>query len=163
VIVVSDTGPLNYLLLIDRIEFLPEFYELVAIPSAVIEELTRKASPQVVRVWVSNLPEWTRVFPSEIPLQPARDEGEGAAIVLAKQLNAPLLCDDKPARARAEREGLVVSGTLGVLIEAHARGMDEISRALDDLSRTNYHMSKSLVEQTIEIARERKLHHQTSE
>jgi predicted nucleic acid-binding protein len=38
-IVVADTSPLNYLILIDEIELLPDLFEKVLLPSAVLQEL----------------------------------------------------------------------------------------------------------------------------
>jgi predicted nucleic acid-binding protein len=38
-IVIADTTPLNYLVLIDRVEVLPQLYGRVVIPLAVWEEM----------------------------------------------------------------------------------------------------------------------------
>jgi predicted nucleic acid-binding protein len=38
-VVVADTSPINYLILIDQIEILPRLYAGVIIPSAILEEL----------------------------------------------------------------------------------------------------------------------------
>lgn len=48
-IVVSDTSPLNYLVLIYEIEVLPKLFEQVYIPPSVIVELTRLKTPDPVR------------------------------------------------------------------------------------------------------------------
>ena len=48
-IVVSDTSPLCYLLLIDLIEVLPQLFGRVIIPQTVRDELLAPAAPQVVR------------------------------------------------------------------------------------------------------------------
>lgn len=57
-IVVSDTGPLNYLILIGHIEIQPQLFSHVVIPPAVMEELTRESTPARVRQIMSNLPSW---------------------------------------------------------------------------------------------------------
>lgn len=44
-IVIADTTPLNYLILIDEIEVLPKLYGRVVIPEAVREELLRSGAP----------------------------------------------------------------------------------------------------------------------
>ena len=51
-IVVADTGPINYLILIGEIELLPALYDRVAVPPSVCEELGRLRAPRrdVVRV-----------------------------------------------------------------------------------------------------------------
>ena len=59
-IVVSDTSPLNYLILTDSIDVLPAIFGRVYAPSAVVNELSHPRSPQEVRTWASSLPEWLR-------------------------------------------------------------------------------------------------------
>jgi predicted nucleic acid-binding protein len=44
-IVVSDTSPICYLLLIDRISILQGLYDVVVIPQAVADELNASESP----------------------------------------------------------------------------------------------------------------------
>jgi predicted nucleic acid-binding protein len=41
-IVVADTGPLNYLVLIDAIDLLPRLFDRVFVPLAVRDELTQR-------------------------------------------------------------------------------------------------------------------------
>ena len=57
-IVVSDTSPLNYLILIETAEVLPVIFECVYIPTAVASELTNPAAPAAVKHWMSNPPAW---------------------------------------------------------------------------------------------------------
>lgn len=45
-IVVADTGPLNYLILLDQTELLHRFYGRVVIPEAVFRELRSRTAPQ---------------------------------------------------------------------------------------------------------------------
>jgi predicted nucleic acid-binding protein len=49
-IVIADTGPINYLVLIGEIDVLPALYERVVIPPSVHEELGRKRAPEAVRL-----------------------------------------------------------------------------------------------------------------
>jgi predicted nucleic acid-binding protein len=51
-IVVADTSPINYLLLIKEIDILPKMYGKVVIPRAVNEELLRPVAPEIVRAWI---------------------------------------------------------------------------------------------------------------
>ena len=60
-IVVSDTSPLNYLVLIGCIELLPQLFDQVFIPQAVLDELNHERTPEAVRQWVAALPEWAVV------------------------------------------------------------------------------------------------------
>ena len=47
-IVVSDTSPLNYLVLIDLQHLLPELFERILIPSAVRDELQSAGAPEAI-------------------------------------------------------------------------------------------------------------------
>lgn len=47
--VVSNTSPLNYLILLDEINVLPRLYERVSIPQSVCEELQAAETPEAVR------------------------------------------------------------------------------------------------------------------
>ena len=48
-IVVSDTSPICYLLLINQIEILQVLYNVVTIPQTVADELSASESPPVVK------------------------------------------------------------------------------------------------------------------
>jgi predicted nucleic acid-binding protein len=56
--VVSNTSPLNYLVLIKEIEILPAIHGRVTIPIAVADELRHPASPDAVRRWIAHPPGW---------------------------------------------------------------------------------------------------------
>ena len=60
-LVVADTGPLNYLVLIEAIELLPKLFEKVFAPEAVRIELLAKDAPSVVRAWAAQPPGWLDV------------------------------------------------------------------------------------------------------
>jgi len=58
----SLTSPLNYLVLINQIDLLPQLYGRVCVPESVLDELTAEETPQLVRNWATNLPEWIEVL-----------------------------------------------------------------------------------------------------
>ena len=60
-VVVADTSPLNYLLLIGEIEILVALYGNVVIPTEVLGELTDSDSPPEVSRWVRAKPDWLQV------------------------------------------------------------------------------------------------------
>jgi hypothetical protein len=60
-IVVSDTTPLNYLILLDIAHVLPALFGRVYAPSAVIRELAHPRSPELVRRWTDSLPAWLTI------------------------------------------------------------------------------------------------------
>jgi hypothetical protein len=55
-IVVSNTTPLNDLILIESDHVLPALFGRVYAPSAVLKELSHPKSPEAVRVWASHPP-----------------------------------------------------------------------------------------------------------
>jgi len=62
-IVVADTGPINYLILIGQSEILPALFEKVIIPWAVRDELVRAEAPEAMRNWISTPPAWLELHP----------------------------------------------------------------------------------------------------
>lgn len=50
-VVVADTSPLNYLILIEATDVLPRLYGSVVVPRQVIAELTATEAPDSVRAW----------------------------------------------------------------------------------------------------------------
>lgn len=79
-IVVSDTSPLNYLIVTDCVSVLRDLYELVMIPPAVFAELNDPAAPPKVKEFFAALPGWIEVRqPKSLPALPL-DAGEREAI-----------------------------------------------------------------------------------
>lgn len=149
-IVVADTGPLHYLALIGEVNVLAPLYARVLVPTAVVEEMRQPETPTVVRDWISQPPDWLALRPDPPPDPTLRlswlDPGEGAAISLALSVDAErILIDDWDGRAEAVRRNLKVTGTVGVLVLAHRRGLLDFETALARLSRTNFYLSAELV------------------
>src|SRR5467141_1064119 len=59
--IVADTTPLNYLVLIQAADILPNLYRRVLIPPAVKAELAHANTPAIVRAWISQAPPWLEV------------------------------------------------------------------------------------------------------
>lgn len=147
-IVVGDTDPLNYLLLIGQVDILPSLFSRVVIPRAVAAELASARAPELVRRWVENPPAWLNIHPDpvEAGTLSTLDYGERSAIALALLINVPqILMDDMDGRIEAERRNLKVTGTLGVLVEAHRRGLLDFDSALARLAETSFYLSPRLV------------------
>jgi len=149
-IVVADTTPLNYLVLIGEAAVLQELYERVVIPPAVRDELQRAATPIVVREWLAQPPAWLEVQPVAVTpdaLLEALDAGEREALALAEQLHADLLLmDERLGRREASRRNLRVIGTLGVLAQAAEQGLIVLPQAVDRLRQTNFHVAPELLQ-----------------
>ena len=81
------------------------------------------------------------------PVTGVSRSGERAAITLALSLDAErLLIDEWDGRAEAERRHLVVTGTLGVMADAHLAGLADFEPALIRLRQTNFYLSPDLVD-----------------
>lgn len=153
-IVISDTTPFNYLLLVDAIGILPALYGHIAIPEAVRNELCAPGASQLVRAWASHLPNWVTVHSvCESDARFRLDRGESQAISLALDLHADLvLLDDRAARTAASELGLTVTGTLGVLAVAGARGLLDLPTAIERLKDTSFQAKPELYTAVLERA-----------
>jgi len=139
-LVVGDTGPLNYLVLIGASDILPKLFETVLVPQAVCDELRHPEAPAVVRAWATQPPAWLDVRPSpaaanDDPAWRPLDAGERAALALNADL---VLMDDRAGVAVARQHGFAVTGTLGVLDLAARRGLVDLADALTRLKATNF-------------------------
>ena len=147
-IVVADTTPLNYLILIDEIELLPALYRTVLIPQEVHRELQNPRTPPVVRTWASDLPVWCEVHAlTSIPdiTLSELDAGERDAIQLALDSGVDtLLMDENEGRRAAIRHHLKVTGTIAVLEKAAQRGLIDFRSTLGRLEQTSFRLSASI-------------------
>jgi hypothetical protein len=55
-LVIADTGPVNYLVLIGEIDLPPRMFEKIALPLAVQAELADPPAPLPVRRWIATPP-----------------------------------------------------------------------------------------------------------
>jgi predicted nucleic acid-binding protein len=151
-VVVADTGPLNYLVLIDAIDVLPKLFDKIIIPRAVCDELLHKGTPEAVRAWMAQDPSWLEVrLEFRNSEEDARagdlDPGERAAIALASVIGADLiLMDDRDGVALARAAGFAVTGTLGVLDLAARRGLINLAEAFSRLKATTFHYRQGLLD-----------------
>lgn len=152
-VVVADTGPLHYLVLIDRADVLPQLFGAIAVPATVAGELRHPNAPDAVRAWAASPPSWLAVH--DDPSAPASlqrvDPGERAAIALAQVLGAGLLLvDDRVGAAAARAAGFRVTGTIGVLIDAAGRRLLDLAVAFAALRTTNFRYPTDLLDALLE-------------
>lgn len=126
-VILSDTSPIRYLIMIGESEVLRLLYGRLLIPESVAQELDQPRTPIVVRQWISQPPPWLQVLrPSntiDSRIHVDLDRGERDAILLALEVQADLLLmDDREGVEEAIRLGLAVTGTLGVLDRAPKKG-----------------------------------------
>jgi predicted nucleic acid-binding protein len=158
-IVVSDTSPLNYLILVGCVDLLPQLFGQVYAPPMVLIELGHPRSPMPVRTWAASPPEWLNLKePAAIDPSLNLDPGETAAIALAEELKADrLLIDERDGREVAKQRGLFVVGTLNVLNEAAELNLINLPEVIEQLKATSFHVSARLIQDILQLDQERKL------
>jgi len=149
-IVIADTGPINYLILIGEIELLATLYGRVAVPPSVCEELGRLRAPEAVRAWIAQPPSWLEILtPTNAPDAGLAhlDAGERDAILLAEELAADqIVIDEIRGRREAQRRGLHFTGTLGVLAAGAEQGLVDLRSAMDRLRQTSFYISAQILD-----------------
>jgi predicted nucleic acid-binding protein len=80
-IVVSDTTPLNYLVLIGADHVLPSLFGRVVVPAAVLAEMQHAKAPPAVSAWAQQPPAWVEIQAPQVqPQFTGLGLGESAAI-----------------------------------------------------------------------------------
>ena len=147
-IVIADTTPLNYLILIDLPHILHGLFGEVIVPHAVLTEMESPLAPDPVRRWLAQQPQWLVVqdISQEDPTLAYLDPGERDAITLAQEIKADLiLIDERLGRQAATDRQFNVTGTVGLLDRAATRGLIDIAEAVSRLRQTNFRVSPRLL------------------
>ena len=160
-VVIADTSPLNYLVLIRQIELLPRLFTQVFVPDAVIEELGRPETPAEVTRWAASTPGWVRHLVS-LPIEsdPSLDRlgmGERAAILFAKSLRPDVLLvlDEAKGRRAATERQIPVIGILGILDIASEQKWISLPDVLSELQRTSFRAAPGLITSLLDRNRRR--------
>ncbi len=151
--VVADTGPLNYLILIEAVDILPRLCSPILIPAGVRDELLHPKAPTPVRSWVGYPPAWLHIVSLEsfrATEQSALHHGERQAIALAVQQQAGLLIDDREGVLQARKMNLEVIGTLAVLVRAAQRGWVQLPEMFRRLRATSFRSPVHLMARMLE-------------
>ncbi len=160
-VVISDTSPISNLFRIGMIQLLPILYGKVIVPTmvwkevSVLQKLGHDISELTKATWLEiKSPSQSGV---EYILQDDLDAGEAEAIALAQEIGADLLIiDEKTGRAVAQREGLCIIGTLGILLEAKQKNqITLIEPLMNDLrTKARFRISPALFEEVLRLAGE---------
>jgi predicted nucleic acid-binding protein len=126
---ISNTSPLQYLYRAGVMAWLPQLFEPVWVPTAVVAELEEgmKRGYDVPRAAGYT---WLHIVdPTHMPSEwLSLDLGPGELAAMALALENPthvVLLDDLMARRTAQAAGLTVWGTLRVILEAKTHGLTE--------------------------------------
>ena len=159
-VVVSNTTPLHYLILIEVVDVLESLYGRVIIPPAVVNELSHPAAPEQGRTWITRPPAWLEVIAEPVAADTdlARlDAGEREAIALFQARSADLLLmDDREGVRAARSRGVEVSGTLGVLDRAAEHRLVGLPGVLHRLEHTTFRTPAALIRLLFEQDAERR-------
>lgn len=137
--VVSNSGPLINLAKVGQLTLLQDLFQHIMIPPEVFEEVVIRGGGQP-GAGETNAAQWIMrgiLQHSDVAdiLAAELDRGEAEAIALALQEKADwLLIDERVGRRFAQRVGLKVKGTLGVLLEGVRHGcINDLQPLLDTL------------------------------
>jgi len=152
-LVIADTTPLRYLVVLGQVDLLPTLFGQVIIPLAVIGELQHPKAPTAVRAWIASPPPWLDMRPCSLlpdAVLLRLDPGEREAILLAQELQADLvLVDDQDARAEATRRALTAMGTLRVFELAAERGLVDLPTVLTQLRTARFYMTSEMMQELL--------------
>jgi len=121
-IIVSDSGPIISFARAGHLKLLRHLFQEIIIPEAVYEEIAiigsgRAGAKEVISgEWIKKRKIENRLRIKQLPA--ILGLGEREAIILAQELNAALLIDDRKAREVAKENGVSCFGSLRVLKEA---------------------------------------------
>jgi predicted nucleic acid-binding protein len=149
-IIISDTSCLIILNKIGELDLLRQLYNTVTITQDILLE------------YGEQLPDWIEVQQANDQyrqqlLEMQIDKGEASAIALALETaDNIVILDDWKARKLAERLGLTVTGTLGVIIRAKNTGLiPSIKPYLEKIRETNFRISEELEQIALKEANEK--------
>jgi len=118
-------------------------------------------TPEVASEYGESLPEWIIIErPVNIQMQQLLelqlDKGESSAIALALMTpECTIILDDITARKIAERLGLEITGTLGVIIKAKLNGIiPSIKPLIEKIKTTNFRLTPDIELQALVAAKE---------
>jgi len=157
---VSNTGPLIALALIDRLDILQALFHPVMIPDAVHKELLEGGSSgHGISAYKKAL--WIQVLslPGTLDplLQTVLDLGEASVIQLARDQKADYVLIDERKGRKIARDifGLKVIGTARILVEAKRRGiLDSVGNTLNRLKDSGYRLHDNIIHYALKGAKE---------
>lgn len=148
-LVVTDTSPINYLILTGYVDVLPALHGNVVVPQAVAGELLNPRTPEIVRQWIAVPPEWCAIQSPQGAPDPSLlylGDGEREALMLCQELGADaLLTDDTEAYDEARERGIAVIRTLALPERASLRGLLDLPTAIARLQATTFYAPAQVI------------------
>lgn len=151
-LVVCDAGPLIILARIEKLHLLRHLFDVIFLTPIVQEECTvhiflpgAKAIDQAICEKIFHVLSPSENFNLENKLL-WLDEGEKSSILLAKELQATLLIDEKRGRSVAQHLDVRILGTAGLLLRAYQKGfITDLHTSIEDMKIHGYRLSERLI------------------
>jgi len=138
-IIISDTSCFIVLTKIDELDLLQKVYGQITTTIDIATEFGE------------TLPEWVEIHSvfdkkRQQLLELQIDRGESSAIALALETpDSTLILDDYKARLIAERLGINITGTIGVIVKAKLQGIiPSIKPILEKIKKTDFRLSPAI-------------------
>lgn len=146
--IISDATALIVLAKLGRLELLKELFTSVIIPYHVKQEIQQKSD--------YDLGVWNDLFFTVMIAQDRKllaslelflDAGESEAITLAKELDLPLLIDEKKGRKIAQTMHIEIIGLVGIIVALQRRKIlsgNEAIQLIDEAQKIGFRLSDKL-------------------
>ncbi len=148
-LVIADTSCLILLSKVDELAILKLNYNRILI------------TPEIADEFDQELPDWIEVMGVkdrglQLLLQDSLDLGESTALALAMETNnATVILDDLKARKLAQKLGLKITGTIGVIIKAKLKGnIPSAKKILKKILNTDFRVNANVIDEAIRQAGE---------
>lgn len=158
-VVISDSSPLISLLSVEKLDILGKLFETVMIPEVVYNEVFNKkvSNLDLKKTKFLQIEKVTdRKMVKLLKMQLGYGESEVIALALEKGIDRVII-DDKQARKVADKLGLKVIGTLGILILAKEKQVIKEVRplVLSMMEKINFRIDRALLNKILGILNEK--------
>ena len=147
--IISDTSCFIILTNIGELELLQKVYGQII------------TTPEIAAEFGEPLPEWVEIAEvkdkyRQTILELQIDKGESSAIALALEMpGSVVILDDYKARKIAERLGITITGTIGVIIKAKLNGIiPSVKPIIEKIKQTDFRLSAEIETQALKEAGE---------
>lgn len=147
--IISDTSCFIILTNIGELELLQKVYGQIL------------TTPEIAAEFGEPLPEWVEIASvkdkyRQTILELQIDKGESSAIALALETpDSVVILDDYKARKIAERLGITLTGTLGVIVRAKLNGtILSVKPLIEKIKQTDFRLSAEIEAQAVKEAGE---------
>jgi predicted nucleic acid-binding protein len=148
-IIIADTSCLILLDKIGELSLLNELFGEIYITNEVAKEYQNVLPPWFI-IQEPQDKNYQTILEANI------DKGEASAIALALEYkDALLIIDDLKGRIYAQKLGLTITGTLGIIVDAKSAGIiSSAKKILEKVKETNFRISPEIELQILKLVKE---------